>query len=171
MTITHIDLSINTSQRAIHFNGTQSHFTKRLNARELYQMTIENSANISDFPYTFEEWYKDCGFVAISPAQLSGTLNSPNIRGSVVLQGTVYGRNKMGFPVNITGQTTAMEANIAQDGEIFANNDAIPRYQCFVSGMYSNRSLVLDAKSGIISENTFSASFQQSLRLGSSQMA
>ena len=171
LTITHIDLSINTSAKAINYRGTDSVPTKRLNARELYAMTLENCANVADFPYTFEEWYKDCGFVAISPAQLSGTLNSPNIRGSVVLQGMVYGRNMMGFPVNITGNTVRLDNNVAQNGEIYTNDTAVPRYQCFISGFYSNRSLVLDAKSGLISENTFSASFQQSLRLGSSQMA
>lgn len=169
MAITHIDLSINTSAKAINFRGTDNIATRRLNARELYEMTLENCANVAEFPYTFDEWYKDCGFVAISPAQLSGTLNSPNIRGSVVLQGMVHGRNMMGFPVNIQGNNTNLDNAIANNGEIYANNTAVPRYQCFISGFYSNRSLVLDAKSGIISENTFSASFQQSLRLGSSQ--
>ena len=81
----------------------------------------------------------------------------------------VHARNMMGFPVNITGNTVNLDNTIANNGEVYANNTAVPRYQCFVSGFYSNRSLVLDAKSGIISENTFSASFQQSLRLGSSQ--
>ena len=134
-------------------------------------MTLENCANMTKFPYTFNEWYNNCGFVAISPAQLSGTLNSPNIRGTVVLNGTIHGRNMMGFPVNVTMDRVTLENDIADAGVVYPNDTQLPRYQCFVSGFYSNRSLVLDAKSGIVNENTFSSSFQQSLRLGSSQMA
>ena len=64
-----------------------------------------------------------------------------------------------------------LDNNIAGNGLVHPNDTELPRYQCFISGFYSNRSLVLDAKSGIVNENTFSSSFQQSLRLGSSQMA
>ena len=175
MAIHTIDLVINTSSAGIpHKGGSNTdaeNFVKRLNARELYKMTLENCANMTKFPYTFEEWYRHCGFVAISPAQLSGTLNSPNVRGTVVLSGTIHGRNMMGFPCNVTNNSINLDNNIAANGVVYPNDTELPRYQCFISGFYSNRSLVLDAKSGIVNENTFSSSFQQSLRLGSSQMA
>ena len=128
-------------------------------------MTLENTANLTDFPYTFEEWYKHCGFVALSPSQLSGTLNSPNIRGTVVLQGVIYGRNMMGFPCTVDNSDVEMPADIRANR---FPQKPLPRYQCMISGFYSNRALVLDAKSGIVNENTFSSAFQQSLRLGSS---
>ena len=166
MAITHIDLTINTSAVAIPHLGGDNIITKRINARELYRMTLENCANLTDFSYTFEEWYKHCGFVALSPSQLSGTLNSPNIRGTVVLQGTVYGRNMMGFPCTINNADVRMAD--ASVGNLYVVGKPVPRYQCMISGFYSNRSLVLDAKSGIVNENTFSAAFNQSLRLGSS---
>ena len=168
-----IDLVINTSSAGIPHKGGASKeiFTKRLNARELYKMTLENCSNMTKFPYTFDEWYKHCGFVAISLAQLSGTLNSPNVRGTVVLNGTIHCRNMMGFPCNVTMDRVTLPNDIALNGLLYPNDTEVPRYQCFISGFYSNRSLVLDAKSGIINENTFSSSFQQSLRLGSSQMA
>jgi len=112
------------------------------------------------FPYDFEDWRQYCGFVALTPAQLSGQLNSPNIRGNVVLQGSIYCQNNSGAPVNVSRQDQNMgEQNVYP-------NDKLPRYQCVVSGFYTNRALVLDAKSGIINESTYSAAFQQNLRLG-----
>ena len=160
LTITHMDLSINTSSAAVPYVGGDSQKNKRINARDLYYMTLENCASMEGFPYDFEDWRQYCGFVALTPAQLSGQLNSPNIRGNVVLQGSIYCQNNSGAPVNVSRQDQNMgEQNVYP-------NDKLPRYQCVVSGFYTNRALVLDAKSGIINESTYSAAFQQNLRLG-----
>ena len=138
--------------------------------RDLYNMTMQNVANYTEFPYSFEEWYANCGFVALSPSQLSGTLNSPNIRGSVVLQGKIYCQNMMKHPINVSrGSVTFGDADGATG--VYDVDGELPRYQCVVAGFYSNRSLVLDAKSGLLNENTFSAAFNQNLRLGVSTQA
>ena len=72
---------------------------------------------------------------------------------------------------NVVGESIDnMDVALAADmvAGRYAADKPIPRYQCMISGFYSNRSLVLDAKSGIVNESTFSAAFNQSLRLGSS---
>ena len=168
--ISHIDLTINTSAVALPYKGGNDTITRSMNARDLYNMTMQNVANYTEFPYTFEEWYANCGFVALSPAQLSGTLNSPNIRGAVVVQGKVFGTNMMGHPINVARGFAAFSAAEGAGG-VYQVDAGLPRYQCVVSGFYSNRSLVLDAKSGLLNENTFSAAFQQNLRLGVSAQA
>ena len=76
----------------------------------------------------------------------------------------------MGHPINVSRATVGWAANEGADGNYQADA-ALPRYQCVISGYYSNRSLVLDAKSGLVSENTFSAAFNQNLRLGTSSTA
>ena len=107
LAITHLDLVINTSSAAVPFVGTDDVQTRRINARDLYRMTLENCADMTDFPYNFEDWRESCGFVALSPAQLSGQLNSPNIRGNVVMQGKIVCRNYAGHPVNVSTQSVA----------------------------------------------------------------
>ena len=163
LTITHMDLSINTSSASLPYKGSQDVQTRRLNARDLYLMTLENASSFEDYPDTFEEWYKGGGFCAITPAQLSGNLASPNIRGNVVIQGDIYAINKTGHPVNVATQTINWGGNAG----VYPQGVALPRYRAVVSGFFTNRSLVLDAKSGIMQESTFSQAFQQSLRLGS----
>ena len=168
--ISHIDLTINTSAVSLPYKGGSDTITRSMNARDLYNMTMQNVANYTEFPYTFEEWYSNCGFVALSPSQLSGTLNSPNIRGAVVVQGKVYAQNMMKHPINVQRGFLGFTADESAD-EVYLADEALPRYQCVISGFYSNRSLVLDAKSGLLNENTFSAAFQQNLRLGVSSQA
>ena len=163
LTVTHMDLSINTSSASLPYKGSQDVQTRRLNARDLYMMTLENAASFEDFPDDFEEWFNGGGFCAITPAQLSGNLNSPCIRGNVVVQGDIYAINKTGHPLNVATQSVAWTGSAA----VYPQGVALPRYQCVVSGFYSNRSLVLDAKSGIMQESTYSQAFQQNLRLGS----
>ena len=162
MTIYSMDLSINTSSAALPHEGGESVQTRRLNARDLYQMTLENAASFEDFPDDFEEWYFGGGFCAITPAQLSGNLASPNIRGTVVVQGTINAINHMGCPVNVS----AGSVNFDGDNGVIYPDAPLPRYQCLISGVYSNRALVLDAKSGIMQESTYSQAFSQQLRLG-----
>ena len=171
--ISHIDLTINTSAVALPYKGGSDQVTVSINARDLYNMTMQNVANYTEFPYTFEEWYSGCGFVALSPSQLSGTLNSPNIRGSVVLQGKIYSQNLMGHPINVSRGSVPFSADDGAGGgnPVYDVDAELPRYQCVVAGFYSNRSLVLDAKSGLLNENTFSAAFNQNLRLGVSSQA
>jgi hypothetical protein len=161
LAITHMDLVINTSSSAVPYVGTDDIQTRRINARDLYRMTLENCADMTDFPYNFEDWRESCGFVALSPAQLSGQLNSPNIRGNVVMQGKIVCRNYAGHPVNVSNQSVAWDGG----NEQFPAAE-LPRYHCLVSGYYSNRALILDAKSGMMNESTYSAAFQQQLRLG-----
>ncbi len=168
--ITHMDLTVNTSAVCLPRKGGSDNITLRINSRNLYDMTMKNVANYTEFPYTYEEWIQHCGIVALSPAQLSGTLNSPNIRGSVVVQGKVYIKNLMGHPINVSRATVGW-ANADGAAGKYTADAALPRYQCVISGYYSNRSLVLDAKSGLVSENTFSAAFNQNLRLGTSSTA
>jgi len=127
-------------------------------------MTLQNCHSINDFAYSFEDWYQNCCIVALSPAQLSGVINSPNVRGAVTLSGTVHGRNMSGHAVNIG---TASQQMAAAGAGVFPRDKEIPRYRCFVTGLYSNKSLVLDAKSGLINEATFSQAFGSSLRMGS----
>ena len=170
ITITHMDLQINTSSAAVPRrdgkNTTQAH---RLNARDLYRMTLENCASFEDFPYDFEQWYYNCGFVAITPGQLSGILNSPNIRGGVTLQGNIFCKNLSGHPVNTTKGPLQYDAGAnANDTTVFKNGDDVPMYRCLVSRFYTNRALVLDSKSGLLTESTYSAAFQSGLRMGSS---
>ena len=162
LTITHMDLSINTSSAALPYKGSQDVQTRRLNARDLYMMTLENAASFEDFPEDFEQWYYGGGFCCITPAQLSGNLPSPNIRGNVVIQGDIYAINKTGHPLNVATQSVAWGG----DASVYPDGIVLPRYQCVVSGFYSNRALVLDAKSGIMNESTYSQAFQQQLRLG-----
>jgi hypothetical protein len=166
--ITHINLSINTSSAAIQYDGEQTVQSARINSRDLYRMTVENCASYEKFPYTYEQWAEHCGVVAVTPGQLSGVLNSPNIRGSVVLQGTVFCKNMMGHPMNASRLDQPLANGDALNGVVFVNQANVPRYQCIVSGFYTNRALVLDSKSGILNEATFSAAFQQSLRMGGS---
>ena len=168
--ITHMDLTINTSAVTLPRKGGSDNLTRRINARNLYNMTMQNVANYTEFPYSFDEWMQHCCIVALSPSQLSGTLNSPNIRGSVVVQGKVYYKNMMGHPMNVSRSEVRFTADEGATG-IYAIDAPLPRYQCVISGYYSNRALVLDAKSGLVSENTFSAAFNQNLRLGTSSTA
>ena len=163
MTITHIDLQINTSSNGIPYKGTGKKQEQRINARELYRMTLENAASFEQFPHNFDEWLYNCAIVAVTPAQLSGVLNSPNIRGGVTLQGTVYCRNYTGHLVN----TATADRTIDLGNHVHTERGAkVPRYRCLISGFYSNRSLVLDSKSGLLQEATFSSAFQNSLRMG-----
>ena len=168
--ITHMDLTINTSAVTLPRKGGSDNLTIRINSRNLYNMTMKNVANYTEFPYSYDEWMQHCCIVALSPSQLSGTLNSPNIRGSVVVQGKVYYKNMMGHPINVSRSSVAFAAAAGADG-IYTVDAPLPRYQCMISGYYSNRALVLDAKSGLVSENTFSAAFNQNLRLGTSSTA
>ena len=129
-------------------------------------MTLENCASYEDFPYNFDEWYYNCGIVAINPSQLSGILNSPNIRGGVTLQGTVHCKNFMGFPIN-TQNTDVQYTDAVANAVTVDSTKNVPRYRCLVSGFYTNRALVLDSKSGLLTESTYSSQFQQGLRMGS----
>ena len=167
LTITHLDLQVNTSSAAIPFVGGSDSLTARINARDLYRMTLENSASFEKFPHNFDEWYHNCCVVAITPGQLSGVLNSPNIQGGVTIQGRVFCKNFSGHPVNVS-QGVVNQGTLADSGgnRLF-EQDVAPRYRCIISGFYSNRSLVLDSKSGLLTESTFSAAFQNSLRMGS----
>ena len=168
VTISHIDLQINTSSAAIPFAGEGGQQAARINAADLYRMTLENCASIENFPHTFEEWYYNCCVVAVTPAQLSGVLNSPNVRGGVTLQGTIHCKNLTGHPIN-TGAgnvTYTGSGNPAVDRFTFEHLANVPRYRCLVSGFYCNRSLVLDAKSGLLQESTYSPAFQSGLRSG-----
>ena len=170
ITIEHMDLQINTSSSAIpRIDGENNVLAHRLNARDLYRMTLENAASFEDFPYDFNDWYYNCGIVAITPGQLSGILNSPNIRGGVTLQGTVHCKNLSGHPIN-TNTAPAQYAHAADgnDTTVLPQNTAVPRYRCLVSGFYCNRALVLDSKSGLLTESTYSSAFQSGLRMGSS---
>ncbi len=167
LTITHMDLSINTSTNAIPYDGSGGAQVVRLNARQLYNMTMENVASMLDFPYTFEQWFENMGFCVISPSQLNGIMNSPHTRGSMILQGTIYVKNYSGMPVNVSTANVHMADADAQNGVVFVNGANVPRYQCLVTGMFCNKNLVLDSKSGIINEQVYSQQFQSQLRLGS----
>ena len=168
MAITHIDLIVNTSNQAVPFKGTTDVQSVRINAYDLYKMTLANCYSMEKFPHSFEEWLQGGCFVALSPAQLNGVLNSPSIRGNVTVQGSVYVKNMSRTPVNCGKANQAWTTNHAGTGIVFQNGANMERYQLLCSGMYSNRMLTLDAKSGIVSEATFSEAFAQSLRLGSS---
>ena len=169
MTIEHMDLQINTSSAAIpqmdSIGSVQAH---RLNARDLYRMTLENCASFEDFPYDFDEWYYNCGFVAINPSQLSGILNSPNIRGGVTLQGSIECKNLSGHPINTDTVDHVYPHANGNETNVLPRTANVPRYRCLVSGFYCNRALVLDAKSGLLTESTYSSAFAQGLRMGSS---
>ena len=167
--ITHMNLIVNTSNQAVPFKGSTDVQSVRINAYDLYKMTLENCFSIERFPYSFDEWLEAGCFVAITPAQLNGVLNSPSIRGNVVLQGEIYVKNCMPQPVNCGKATQVWTAAWASAGVIYENGGQMERVQCVVSGIYSNRQLVLDSKSGLVSQNTFSQAFGQSLRLGSAQ--
>ena len=53
MTITHMDLSINTSSAAVPYVGGSAQVqVARINARDLYRMTLENCASFERFPKT-----------------------------------------------------------------------------------------------------------------------
>ena len=170
ISIEHMDLQINTSSAAIpRIDGETSVQAHRLNARDLYRMTLENCASFEDFPYDFDDWYYNCGVVAITPGQLSGILNSPNIRGGVTIQGPVHCKNLSGHPINTSTTVQAYpHAANANDTSVLPQNTPVPRYRCLVSGFYCNRALVLDSKSGLLTENTYSSAFQSGLRMGSS---
>ena len=163
MTITHIDLQINTSSNGIPYKGTGKKQEQRINARELYRMTLENCASFEKFPHNFDEWLYNCAIVAVTPAQLSGVLNSPNVRGGVTLQGTVHCRNYTGHLVNTSAQNIPVDLKSYRH---FDRNANVPRYRCLISGFYCNRALVLDSKSGLLTEATFNESFQNGLRMG-----
>jgi hypothetical protein len=167
MCITHMDLTINTSNQVVPFKGATGAQTVRLNAYELYKMTLENVFSIERYPYSFQEWLECACFVALTPAQLNGVLNSPSIRGNVVVQGQIYVKNMCGMPLNCGKQNKNWETDWAQAGVYYEASKPMERMQCIISGIYSNRQLTLDSKSGLISENTFSQAFAQSLRLGS----
>jgi len=164
--ISHIELIVNTSNQAVPYKGTNSTQAIRINAYDLYKMTLENCFSMERFPYSFEEWMESACFVALTPGQLNGVLNSPSIRGNVTVQGTVYCKNMTRMAVNCGKGNIKWVDQEAKEGVIGPVGTNLTRYQCLVSGIYSNRQLTLDAKSGIVSENTFSEAFAQSLRLG-----
>lgn len=168
MAITHIDLIVNTSNQAVPFKGTQDVQSVRINAYDLYKMTLANCFSMEKFPYSFEEWLQGGCFVALTPAQLNGVLNSPSIRGNVTVQGSVHVKNMSRTPVNCGKGDQVWAADWAAAAANYQPGGKIERYQCLISGMYSNRMLTLDSKSGLVSEATFSEAFAQSLRLGSS---
>ena len=166
VTITHMELSVNTSSSAVPFQGAQSVQVVRINARDLYNMTMENVASMIDFPYTFEEWFRNCGIVALTPGQMSGALASPNIRGNVVVQGTVFCQNFMGCPVNVSTGGKTFGGSDAVHASVYDAGEPVPRYRCLVSGIYSNRAMILDSKSGLMTEATYSQAYNQQLALG-----
>ncbi len=167
--ITHMNLIVNTSNQAVPYKGSTDVQSVRINAYDLYKLTLENCFSIERFSYSFDEWMESGCFVAITPAQMNGVLNSPSIRGNVVIQGEVYVKNCMPQPINCGKATQVWTAAWASAGVVYENGGQIERVQCVVSGVYSNRQLVLDSKSGLVSQNTFSQAFGQSLRLGSAQ--
>ena len=129
-------------------------------------MTLANCSSVEDFPYNFDEWLHNCGFVALTPSQLSGALASPNIRGNVVVQGQIYVQNLMGCPGNVDTADHNLSGADAVDASVYPADQKCPKYRCMVSGIYSNRAIVLDAKSGLMTEATYSQAFQQQLDLG-----
>ena len=168
MCITALDLIVNTSNQAVPYKGTQDVQSIRINAYDLYKMTLANCFSMEKYAHSFEEWMQGGCFVALTPAQLNGVLNSPSIRGNVTVQGIVHVKNMSRTAVNCGKTDQKWDANWAGSGVVFENDGKMERYQCLISGMYSNRMLTLDSKSGMISEATFSEAFAQSLRLGSS---
>ena len=167
MAITSMELIVNTSNQAVPFKGNQSVQSARVNAYDLYKMTLANCFSMERFPHTFEEWLQGGCFVALTPAQMNGVLASPSIRGNVTVQGIISCKNMSHLPVNCGKTTQTWDANWCVDGKMWDPAQTLDKYQCIVSGLYSNRQLTLDAKSGLVSENTFSEAFNQSLRLGS----
>ena len=123
-----MDLSINTSSSCVPHDSAGGNQIIRYNARDLYNMTLKNVSSIEDFPYSFDEWMYHCGIVALTPSQMSGNLNSPNIRGNVVVQGTISVRNRMGCPINVGTQTIPFNdaGNNNGDVTVFPNASAIP---------------------------------------------
>ena len=165
--ITHMELIVNTSNAAVPFKGAGGTQSARVNAYDLYKMTLANCFSMERFPHSFEDWLQGGAFVALTPAQMNGVLASPSIRGNVTVQGTIHVKNMTNLPVNCgKDNTLTFTGGTNCAGRGWPRGGNLERYQCICSGMYSNRVLTLDAKSGLVSENTFSEAFSQSLRLG-----
>ena len=130
-------------------------------------MYLANCASYELAIYTYEEWFNHGCIVAISSDQISGITSSPNIRGQVTLSGTVYALNTLSYSVCVADQHTGTTYN-HNGNEAGFHGARYERFQCAVVGIYSNRALILDSKSGILSEAVYSAQLGESLRLSNS---
>ena len=117
---------------------------------------------------------------------MNGILPSCHIRGNVSIQGTIIAVNTLGYKV-YTGIATGGLAIQAANGDTDlteqhydANDGAtgpmwwirgqkFEKYQCTITGVYSNSYMAFDAKSGIVGESVMSEQFGNSMRLSTAQ--
>ncbi len=180
LTITHMDLQINASSSCMpHVGGSDvatatGLVTVRLNARALYKCYLKNSASWESAVYSFEEWMQGGCQVCLTSSDLNGITSSPSIRGQVTISGTVHGVNNTRTAVYV-GDTHSAAAlyriGAANGGVNIAApmaDQVVENYQACCIGVYSNKVMQLDAKSGMVSEQVFSQQLGEQLRLSNS---
>ena len=191
MGIVGLRLIVNTSPNVVPDKGSASVaadgggiINLRYNSRQLYDMYLKNSASVERAIYDFDEWYQRGCCVLISSADMNGILPSCHIRGNVSIQGTITAVNTLGYKVycGITTGGTAIAAQAGDPGRTEQHYDGgadgpmwwirgqkFEKYQCSITGVYSNSYMALDAKSGIVGESVMSEQFGNSMRLSTAQ--
>ena len=179
-----VDLIVNTSPDVIPDRGKGDSdaniTTLRYNTRELYNLYLKNCASVERAIYDFDTWFQRGCCVLLTSADMNGILPSCHIRGNVSVQGTIRAVNTLGYKCYVgsgtagVGIARALAARSIQD-----NGQAAPvcwiqgqrfeKFECAVTGVYSNQYMALDAKSGIVGESVMSEQFGNSMRLSSMQ--
>ena len=71
---------------------------------------MENVASMIDFPYTFEEWFENMGFVVISPSQLNGSLDLKYVRTVWYYTQDMNDHYSNDYETNATGVTAGADS-------------------------------------------------------------
>ena len=109
---------------------------------------------------------------------MNGILPSCHIRGNVSIQGTIRAVNTLGYKCYVGIGSSALSTG--QGNEVTSiNQNGTPvswiqgvkyeKFECAITGVYSNQYMALDAKSGIVGESVMSEQFGNSMRLSSMQ--
>jgi hypothetical protein len=182
MMIYQISLQLNATSDALPYksggavDNAEKSVLVRFNARQLYRLYLKNSASWEDAHCTFEQWCNGGCVVALSSDDISGICPSPSIRGQVTLTGEVFFQNNMGFPACVadTRQAAAIFAGAyvednhqnGDDEETSGmHNERMTHYEGCVIAYYTNKAMVVDAKSAMITEAVYSAQLGEQLRL------
>ena len=186
MGITSLNLIVNTSPDIAPTRGSghrdaSSIVNIRYSARQLYDMYLKNCASVERAIYDFDTWFNKGCCILISSADMNGILPSCHIRGNVSIQGSINVVNTLGYKAYVgvgTGAIATDHANPALAsfaryhnnlGYVWVIGQKFEKFECSITGVYSNSYMALDAKSGIVGESVMSEQYGNGMRLSTGQ--
>ena len=185
-----LDLIINTSPDIVPDRGSgsmvgNSIINLRYNARQLYEMYLQNCSSVERATYDFDTWFHSGCTVLLTSAQMNGILPSCHVRGNVSVQGRIRAVNTMGYKcyvgpgasaVGVATHTTQPDAAVQMNTGAGAEGpfswiagQKFEKFECSITGVYSNTYMALDQKSGLVGESVLSEQFGNALRLSAAQ--